>query len=62
MLKEEKHKAGETIITEGEIGDRIYLIIEGELEAYWKGSSEKVYDYKPGDYFGELALLKNTPR
>ncbi|CAK87116.1 unnamed protein product (macronuclear) [Paramecium tetraurelia] len=62
VLKEEKHKAGETIITEGEIGDRIYLIIEGELEAYWKGSSEKVYDYKPGDYFGELALLKNTPR
>lgn len=44
------------------MGDRIYLIIEGELEAYSNKVNDKVYDYKPGDYFGELALLKNSPR
>ncbi|CAK92908.1 unnamed protein product (macronuclear) [Paramecium tetraurelia] len=62
VLREEKHQAGKSIITEGEIGDRIYLIIEGELEAYSNKLNEKVYDYKSGDYFGELALLKNSPR
>lgn len=26
------------------------------------GEPEKVMDYKDGDYFGELALLKDIPR
>ncbi|KAM3143004.1 cAMP-dependent protein kinase type I-alpha regulatory subunit [Paramecium bursaria] len=64
-MKEVKFHAGEVIINQGEVGDKIYLIAEGNLEA-WKHEegqeSHKVYDYKEGDYFGELALLNNTPR
>jgi cAMP-dependent protein kinase regulator len=26
------------------------------------GKEDVVYDYKPGDYFGELALLRDAPR
>ena len=27
-----------------------------------KGAEQEVYKYGPGDYFGELALIKNIPR
>ncbi|CAD8043328.1 unnamed protein product [Paramecium primaurelia] len=62
VLKEVKYIRGDKIIHQGEQGDTIYFIAEGELEASKDGQSEKVYAYKSGDYFGELALLKNTPR
>ncbi|CAD8044455.1 unnamed protein product [Paramecium primaurelia] len=62
VLREVKYNRGDKVIKQGEQGDTIYLIAEGELEAYKDGQLEKVYAYKSGDYFGELALLKNTPR
>eukprot|EP00347_Sterkiella_histriomuscorum_P007226 403349777 len=65
-IKEEKYEANEFIIKEGELGNVFYIISEGEaiatktLEA---GQPPKqVMSYKPGDYFGELALLRNEPR
>ena len=56
---------GDTIIKEGDFGDRFYLVVEGEaaaLKIQADGSQSKVYDYKPGDYFGERALLTNDAR
>lgn len=56
----------ETIIKESEDGDNFYIIAEGE--AYAEKIPEigkspvKVKDYNVGDYFGELALIKNEPR
>ncbi len=50
----------------GDQGDKFYLIESGNAVAtksVSKGKpAEKVFSYKQGDYFGELALLKNTPR
>lgn len=65
-LKEETYKNGEAIITEGETGDIFYLIMEGTAVA--KKTLEpgkpphEVYSYQSGEYFGELALLRNEPR
>jgi len=59
-LKAEVRQAGERIITQGEPGDKFYIIEEGTLYATKDGN--RVMDYKAGDYFGELALLKNQPR
>lgn len=59
-LKPETFAKGDYIIKEGDIGDKFYLINEGEAIAI-KGS-DTVYHYKSGDYFGERALLTNDAR
>merc|ERR1719487_477717 len=59
-LKAEIRASGEKIITQGEPGDKFYIVEEGTLYATKDG--QRVMDYKAGDYFGELALLKNQPR
>ena len=53
--------AHETVVTEGEGGDTFFLIESGSAEA-WK-QNELVFTYsQPGEFFGELALLKQEPR
>ena len=57
---------GGIVMKEGEYGDVFYIIEEGSASAYKKVEAgkpaEKVKDYKKGDFFGELALLKGQPR
>eukprot|EP01017_Pseudomicrothorax_dubius_P043899 TRINITY_DN7375_c0_g3_i1.p1 TRINITY_DN7375_c0_g3~~TRINITY_DN7375_c0_g3_i1.p1 ORF type:complete len:393 (-),score=123.23 TRINITY_DN7375_c0_g3_i1:146-1324(-) len=58
-------KAGDFVVREGERGDVFFFIEEGQAIAtkvMKSGKEETVYNYKPGDYFGELALLRDTPR
>lgn len=56
-----KHfKAGERIFNEGEAGDFMYGVIEGEVEIRKNG---KVVDtVSPGGIFGEMALIDHTAR
>ena len=61
-----KAKKGDYIIKQGEKGDKFYILDEGEAYAakvFNPGEEEQnVKDYKKGDYFGELALLRDEPR
>lgn len=65
-LKPYRFKINEYVVKEGESGDTFFFVEEGEAIAtkvLQPGKApEIVYKYKPGDYFGELALLRETPR
>lgn len=64
-LVKETVAAGKTVITQGEIGDRFYLVESGDLTANKAGSdgvTKEVMQYSRGDYFGELALIKSEAR
>ena len=52
--------AGEAIVRQGEPGDRFYLVDSGTLAVHADG--RELARLGPGDCFGEIALLRGTPR
>ena len=60
-IKMEKYQKNSYIIREGEQGDKFFILDEGEAVATKENMNFKKMYYK-GDYFGELALLRNAPR
>ncbi|KAF8817751.1 hypothetical protein IE077_002318, partial [Cardiosporidium cionae] len=59
-IKSFQFKVGTNIIQEGELGDTFYILTSGSAEAI--KNDQVIKQYSQGDYFGELALLKNQPR
>ncbi len=52
--------AGEDVIVQGEVGDRFFLIEQGEVEVFENGAFRR--NEGPGESFGEIALLHDVPR
>src|SRR3954452_19898227 len=51
---------GEEIIHEGETGDRFYVISDGQFAVDVHGEHRS--DLGPGEFFGEVALMRDVPR
>jgi CRP-like cAMP-binding protein len=51
---------GKELTTEGSPGREFFVIIDGTASVAQDG--EQINDLGPGDFFGEVALVKDTPR
>jgi CRP-like cAMP-binding protein len=52
--------AGVDLVKEGEPGDALFVILDGEAIVYQGGA--EVSRSGPGGYFGEMAILDGAPR
>jgi hypothetical protein len=48
------------VIVQGDVGDRFYLIEQGQVEVFESGTFRR--NEGPGESFGEIALLRDVPR
>jgi K+:H+ antiporter len=53
------YEPGQAIVERGEPGDAMYVVLRGSAEAQAGGRS---HDLKPGDFFGEMALVAGGKR
>ncbi|KAL1508123.1 hypothetical protein AB1Y20_007713 [Prymnesium parvum] len=64
-MSERSAEKDEVVITEGEVGDALYVIGSGNYKAVMGASTsaeEVVATYSANELFGELALLYDSPR
>lgn len=66
VINEQTFAPGEIVIEQGDQGDVFFLIISGQAVATKRlkegEAAKEVMHYKEGDYFGEIALLRDEPR
>ena len=53
---------GETLVHEGDVGDEMYFLTKGQVEALRGDPPRQLSVLRPGSFFGELAILRDAPR
>lgn len=64
-LHSRTYREGEVVFVEGDIGRALFVLESGAVDLTRSGADGKpavLYRLKPGDFFGEMALLESLPR
>ena len=59
-VADEYFESGDFVFREGDVGDRMYVVVSGEVEVLREG--ERLAVFVEGDYFGEMAVISDEPR
>ena len=61
---ERLYAAGEALVREGDVGDELFVIVEGRVRVVRieAGVERLLRTYEAGDHIGELAVLRDRPR
>lgn len=65
LVTEEQYLAGELILREGDVGDELYLLVEGEVAVvknHGTPAELTLANLSGVSYFGEMAILDDEPR
>src|ERR1043165_8804342 len=60
-----EHQPEQVIFKEGDAGDGMYMVRSGGVQIsalVGQGERKPLARLKPGDYFGEMAVIDNEPR
>lgn len=65
-INHEHFEPGQAVFEEGDLGDRVYIIIRGKAKVQRRdpqsGEAQQLAQLEAGQYFGEMALLNRAPR
>jgi len=63
-ITQQHFEPGEEVFHQGDLGDRMYIIVNGHAEVVRDddGIERRLAKIGPGEYFGEMALLKQSTR
>ena len=54
---------GEAVVTEGTLGDAVYLLLVGKVAVTKKDAGDRTLaELEPGEFFGEMSLVEATAR
>ncbi len=64
VLSDEEFASGEVLFNEGELGECMYLLVEGKISIYTglPPKTKNLAIFEPGDFFGEMGLYDDKPR
>src|SRR6266581_9763730 len=65
LLKQHKFAENELIFQQGDVGDGLYIILQGRVRIASTdhfGRERVLAFYGPGEFFGDMAVLTGAPR
>jgi CRP/FNR family cyclic AMP-dependent transcriptional regulator len=65
LVRRRRYPRGGVLFTQGELGNVAFIVRRGQVEIVVEsvdGRDLVLYEVRPGDHFGEMALLEGRPR